>query len=92
MLVVMRNAFSMNGRMPRTINPPANPAAPAYRQLVATNDTGSSATMPCAKVATIIAIAVTPPTSINLLRLRMSSSMNAAVIAPTQRMMKKPIP
>ena len=47
---------------------------------------------PDASVASIIASAMAPPTSMILLRVRMSPSRKAAVSAPTQMTMKKVTP
>ena len=92
MPVVILNAFSTNGRIPSTMKPTDRPAAPVYRQFQPMNRMGSSEVAPAAIVASIIASAVAPPTSIKRLRVRTSSIRNPHVRMPTHKMRKNPIP
>ncbi len=68
MLVVMRNAFSTNGRMPSTTNPDCQARGAGVQAVLEDERPGIKRQHASAAVASAIAIAAAPPISISLLR------------------------
>ena len=77
---------------PQNDKPDAQPRGGGISAVLQHQLGGSSASKLAAAVAAAIASAVTPPTSISLLRLRISPSRKQHVTAPTNMIRKKAIP